>query len=226
MQKVYLHPLPVRIWHWVNATSFLLLILSGLQIRYVGTIDVTSFRTAVRVHNFTGFILIGNFFIWLLFYLNSDKIKAYLPVPAREYFAGAFRQMQYYAYGIFVGDPNPFHVTPYNKFNPLQIVFYQIIMLLLIPIQAATGLMLWDVKRFAAEVNFLGGVRVVDTVHVLIFIFFVFFLQIHIYLATLGHTRLAHIKGMVTGYEEEADAPAEGDDGPVAAAPPAETRRA
>jgi len=37
---------------------------------------------------------------------------------------------------------------------------------------------------------------------VLIFIFFSGFIFMHIYLATLGHTRMAHIKSMITGYEE------------------------
>ena len=34
MKKLYLHPLPVRIWHWINAVSFVVLIVTGLQIRY------------------------------------------------------------------------------------------------------------------------------------------------------------------------------------------------
>ena len=29
MQKLYVDPLPVRIWHWINALGFVLLILSG-----------------------------------------------------------------------------------------------------------------------------------------------------------------------------------------------------
>jgi hypothetical protein len=62
--------------------------------------------------------------------------------------------------------------------------------------------LLWDVKRFAGVIDLLGGIRVVDTVHVLIFIFFVFYMFIHPYLATLGHTPTAHIKAMLTGYEE------------------------
>ncbi len=50
--------------------------------------------------------------------------------------------------------------------------------------------------------------RVIDTVHVLIFIFFVFFVIIHVYLGTLGHTRTAHFKAMLTGYEEVEVVPA------------------
>jgi Ni,Fe-hydrogenase I cytochrome b subunit len=33
MKKIYLHPLPVRIWHWINAICFIILIITGLQIR-------------------------------------------------------------------------------------------------------------------------------------------------------------------------------------------------
>ena len=77
MQRLYIHPLPVRIWHWINAVGFVLMVLTGLQIRYVGLINVVSFRTAVAVHNTVGFVLIANFFVWLGFYLFSDRIKAY-----------------------------------------------------------------------------------------------------------------------------------------------------
>jgi len=39
-------------------------------------------------------------------------------------------------------------------------------------------------------------------VHVLIFITFVFYVLVHVYLGTLGHTRLAKFKSMMTGYED------------------------
>jgi thiosulfate reductase cytochrome b subunit len=62
---------------------------------------------------------------------------------------------------------------------------------------------LWDVQRFAGVVLPMGGVRVADTVHMLLFIFFAAFVPVHAYLATLGHTPLAHFKAMFTGYEDE-----------------------
>jgi thiosulfate reductase cytochrome b subunit len=214
MYRLYIHPLPVRIWHWTNAVGFVLMILTGMQIRYVGLIDVVTFRTAVHVHNFVGSVLIANFFLWLLFYLFSDRIRAYHPeLSLRKHFTGSLRQVYYYAYGIFRGEPNPFHVGVYRKFNPLQSMIYQIIMMLLFPIQIYTGILMWDVQRFSAQVNFFGGVRVIDTVHVLVFIAFVFYILVHVYLGTLGHTRIAHFKSMMTGYEdvdeEEAEAAAE-----------------
>lgn len=203
MNKLYVNPLPVRIWHWINAIGFVLLIVTGLQIRYVGQMNLMSFKAAVQWHNWIGFVLIANFFVWLGFYLFTDKIKVYHPeLSPTRYFRNSFRQIQYYGYGIFRGDPNPHHVSVYRKFNPLQSMMYQIVMMILVPVQFATGVLLWDVARFQTAVDALGGLRVVDTVHVLIFIFFCAFLFVHVYLSSLGHTPSAHFKAMITGYEE------------------------
>jgi Ni/Fe-hydrogenase b-type cytochrome subunit len=211
MQKLYIHPLPVRLWHWINAIGFVVLIATGVQIRYVGQIDFMSFRTAVIAHSWCGFVLTANFFVWLSFYLFSDKIKVYHPeLSPTKYFRATFKQMQFYGYGIFRGDPNPHHVSVYRKFNPLQSNMYQIIMMVLVPVQFFTGILLWDIARFSTMVELFGGLRVVDTVHMLIFIFFSGFIIVHIYLASLGHTPTAHFESMITGYEEVEDAAPEG----------------
>ena len=209
--RLYIHPLPVRFWHWLNAVGFVVMILSALQIRYVGLIDVVSFRTAVLVHNYTGFVLIANFFVWLFYYLFTDRIRAYLPeLDPRKHFLASFRQAYFYGYGIFKGEPNPHHLSVYRKFNALQSMTYQVIVMLLVPIQFYTGILMWDAGRFASQIDFLGGLRVIDTVHVLIFIVFVFYILVHVYLGTLGHTRTAHFKAMMTGYEDvDEEAPAE-----------------
>ncbi|TAK43408.1 MAG: cytochrome B [Betaproteobacteria bacterium] len=208
MHKLYVHPLPVRIWHWINALGFIALILSGVQIRYSDILAVLPFGLAVQLHNAIGFALIGNYFIWLLFYLFTDKIKVYHPDlnPAR-YYRDSLRQAAFYGYGIFKGRPNPHHVSVYRKFNALQSITYQIIMILLVPLQFYTGLLLWDVNGFAGSIELFGGVRMVSTVHVLLFIFFSAFIFIHPYLASLGHTPTAHFKAMITGYEEVEEEP-------------------
>ena len=208
MSKLYVNPLPVRIWHWANAFLFIVLIVTGVQIRYLDLISLFSYRTAVVVHNWVAFALIANYFIWLLFYLFSDRNRAYHPEFNIIKLADkSFKQMKYYGYGMFKGEHSPHHMDPYDKFNPLQRMLYQILMLFLLPLQFATGLLLWDVKRFSAAIDMVGGVRVVDTVHVLIFIFFVFYMCFHPYLATLGHTPTAHIKAMITGYEDVEEEP-------------------
>jgi Ni/Fe-hydrogenase b-type cytochrome subunit len=206
MKQLYIHPLPVRLWHWTNAFGFLLLIGTGIQIRYLDLIQVMSFRTAVVWHNWIGFVLIANFFIWLGFYLFTDKIKVYHPeLSPAKYFRESWRQIQFYGYGIFRGEANPHHPNAYRKFNPLQSMMYQIIMMMLVPLQFFTGLVLWDVTRFASVVDLFGGLRVVDTVHVLLFIVFTGFMIVHVYLGSLGHTPSAHFKAMITGYEDIED---------------------
>ncbi|MEW6161799.1 MAG: cytochrome b/b6 domain-containing protein [Nitrospirota bacterium] len=204
MKRIYLHPIPVRVWHWINAACFILLIITGIQMRYVDYIRLFSFETAVDIHSWTGFILIANYLIWLSFYVFTLKIKIYIPTLNPIKFAKeSITQALFYGYGIFVGNPNPHHPTPDNKFNPMQKVAYLMIMALLIPVQIITGLLLWDPKFFSKFVNLLGGIRIVDTIHVVLFIFFTAFIFVHLYLATLGHTTFAHIKAMFTGYEEE-----------------------
>jgi len=32
MKKIYLHPLPVRIWHWINALRYIFLLSGNLLI--------------------------------------------------------------------------------------------------------------------------------------------------------------------------------------------------
>ena len=207
MTRVYIHPLPVRIWHWINALGFVVLILTGLHIRYADILHVTSFATAVSVHNGVGFALIANYFVWLCFYLFTDKITVYHPeLDPAKYFRDSLRQAMYYGYGIFRGSPNPHHANAYRKFNALQSTMYQVIMIVLVPAQFYTGLLLWDPVAFGGSVGLFGGVRVVATVHVMLFIFFSAFIFGHVYLASLGHTPGAHFKAMLTGYEEVEEA--------------------
>lgn len=204
MKKIYLHPLPVRVWHWVNALSFVILIVTGLQIRYSDILSLMSFETADDLHIIFGFILIGNFFIWLLYYLLSGKITLYIPeLNPRKFIKESIRQARYYMYGIFVGEPNPHHPSLDKKFNLLQQMTYLSIMVMLLPLQLVTGLLMWDMKMFSGVIAIAGGIKIVDTLHVLLFLFFSAFFMVHIYLATLGHTATAHIKAMFTGFEEE-----------------------
>ena len=204
VKKIYIHPLPVRIWHWTNAVGFVLLILTGLQIRYRDLLGLVSFEASVRLHNYVGFALMGSYLLWLFFYLTSDKIKNYQmelqpdEVLHRRHQPGGLLRLRH-----LPRSANPHHASPYTKFNPMQKLTYDLIMLLVVPVQFLSGLLLWDVQRFSGAVALFGGVRTVDTVHVLFFIFFSAFLPVHAYLATLGHTPGAHFKAMFTGYEEE-----------------------
>jgi thiosulfate reductase cytochrome b subunit len=200
-KMMYLHPAPVRIWHWVNAFSFVFLIATGLQIRFAEMVKLMPLEDAIQLHNYIGFIVIGIYGLWVSFYFGTMKIKLYFPNP-RTFVPDALRQLKYYGNGIFKGEPNPHVMTPDNKFNALQQKAYLAIMFVFLPVQMVTGLFLWRVKRFENYIDLLGGIKIISTVHVLLFFFFMAFMIVHCYLATLGHTPTAHFKAMFTGYED------------------------
>jgi thiosulfate reductase cytochrome b subunit len=197
---ILIYPLPVRVWHWINASGFVLLILTGFQIRYAEMLNFMTLPNAIAIHNYVGFAVIANFFIWLTYYLGSGNVKIYIP-DQRNLAGRILKQVQYYGHGIFVGKPNPHIVTPENKFNPLQQLAYLIIMFVFLPAQMMSGLFLWQIKKYEEYINLLGGIKLLDTIHVLLFFFFSSYLLIHCYLATLGHSPLARFKAMFTGYE-------------------------
>jgi len=205
MKRNYLHPLPVRMWHWLNALCFFALIVTGTQIRYRGILNWMSFRTAVDIHNICGFSLIGLFLVWFAYYAGSGMLKVYVPdlLHIGNYMLSSWKQAAYYGYGIFVGKPNPHHATLQHKFNPMQQVAYFSIMFLLLPLQIITGVLLWDLDRFAEIIDASGGIKAVSAAHLLLTVFFTAFLFVHVYLTTLGPTPFTHIKAMITGYEDE-----------------------
>lgn len=208
MTRIYVHPLTVRIWHWVNAVGFVAMILTGLQIRY-RVLEALPLKAVIDGHNMIGFALIVNYGVWLVYYLFSDRITVYHPeLSPRTQYRNMLRQILYYGYGLFKGQPNPHHVSAYRKFNALQSLTYQIVMILLVPLMLYSGVVLWDLTRFAGTVDLLGGPRAVNTLHVGLFIGFVAFLCVHVYLTTLGRTAGAHVRAMLTGYEEVEDTPA------------------
>lgn len=199
---MYVHPAPVRVWHWVNAIGFILLLITGMQIRFAETFTFFTLEDAIYIHNYVGFVVIGVFGLWVSYYFGTMKIKLYIPNP-RTFVRDVVVQAKYYGYGIFVGEKNPHVMTPENKFNAMQKKAYLGLMFVFLPAQMITGLFLWRVKRFEDYITLLGGLKIVDSVHVILFYFFAAFMLVHFYLATLGHTPWAHFKAMLTGFEEE-----------------------
>ena len=58
---IYIYPLPVRVWHWIIASGFVLLILTGFQIRYAEMLNFMTLSNAIALHNYVGFAVIANF---------------------------------------------------------------------------------------------------------------------------------------------------------------------
>jgi thiosulfate reductase cytochrome b subunit len=192
----------VRIWHWLNAVCFALLMATGFQIRYRDLVREIAFETAVRVHNVAAIALLASFALWIIYYVGTGRLGVYVPELRAGSIRAIKRQARYYLWGILAREPNPHVPSPDSKFNPLQQLAYLGVMLFMLPAVIASGVLLWDVDRFARWIDAVGGLKLVSTVHVGVSFALLAFLVGHLYLVTLGHTLFAHVRAMVTGYEE------------------------
>lgn len=202
--KIYITPMPIRIWHWVNALAIVTLCATGAQIRFPEWINLFGpYKGAIRLHNTAGVVASGSFLIWLGYYLfvGRNLLRLYLPT-INDVRTGFVRQAVFYVYYYFKGGKNPHVTSPDNKFNPLQKASYLVMMLFLLPVTIVTGVLLFRVEPIQSLLGVAGGIRLVTGLHYLLASIFTAFLFVHAYLATLGRTPLEHFKPMWTGWEE------------------------
>jgi len=201
--RIVLVSLPIRIWHFVHGICIVLLVLTGIQLRYPDLFPLFgTVRKTVQLHNLFGYIATVDFFLWLGYYLAKRQMTAQYIPKIKDFSEGTLKQAEYYFFRIFLGDPAPFEPSPEAKFNSMQKITYAGIMLFIIPLQIITGILLWDVELFLPVIAVLGGVRIIDALHVILGYVCTSFLIMHLYLATLGHTFFAHFKMIILGYED------------------------
>jgi thiosulfate reductase cytochrome b subunit len=203
-KMVYLQPIPIRVWHWINAFGIITLIISGAQIRFPEHLSILgSYRNAVQVHNVAGIIVAISFSFWFFYYKMVRNKLEKLYVPNEEDIKhGIVRQLLYYCFWYFLGRPSPFHASPEEKFNPMQKSAYLAVMFVLMPLVGLTGILLMNVTPLRVLVLMWGGIKIIDALHFLLACSLLAFLCTHVYLATLGATPLAYFKPMIFGWEE------------------------
>ncbi len=210
MTRVRLHTLPIRVWHWTNAILILFLILTGIQLRAPGLTLFGGYANAVWLHKYAGFLAAGSFLFWLVYNLVSGALWRHY-VPRLSDAKGMPKQAVFYGYHVFHGAASPFNPSPDNKFNPMQKLAYFGMMTLVTPVIVITGFLFSDILYFLPYIEAIGGLRVLDASHVAAAYAFLLYLLIHLYMATLGRSALAHFKAMIVGYEEEEDGSAHED---------------
>jgi len=202
MIRVRLYTLPIRVWHWINAFLIFLLIITAIQLRVPDVAVFAHYGQAVWLHKYAGFCMAASFVFWFCYVLVSGSFRKHYLMRPRD-LKGMLSQAMFYGYGVFRGRKNPFKPSPDNKFNPMQKVAYFTVMALFTPVILITGVLFSDILYFASYINAIGGLRILDALHVVVAYVFLLYLMVHLYMATLGHTILAHTKAMVVGYEEE-----------------------
>ena len=223
-----LHPLPLRIMHWLNALAVLMMIGSGGAIYngqpVIPAIHFPQWLTmggepeiAYRLHGDGGFggALQWHFAaMWLfvingLFYLGygvaTGRFRAkFFPIRPGEVVTELGRALHF--------DLSHSDITIYNA---VQKLLYVGVILALI-IQTVAGLALWKPVQFSNLVWLMGGFQGVRMVHFLGMAAIVAFLTIHVLLALIvPRTLMAMVTG---GPQMTGDEAAVGDVGQTAVA--------
>jgi thiosulfate reductase cytochrome b subunit len=191
-----LHPLPLRIMHWINAIAMLIMISSGWKIYNDDVIlGWLHFPDALTLGHWAQHGLQWHFFgMWILA-LNGIAYVTYGLVTGR------FRRMLFpIRWREFIKDVSDAlhfrlaHDDP-THYNAVQRLLYIGILLVGVLI-VTTGLVLWKPIQFSELTALLGGFQTVRIIHFLCMSAIVLFLIVHVTLALLVPRTLV---AMVTG---------------------------
>ncbi|HYH19871.1 MAG TPA: cytochrome b/b6 domain-containing protein [Azospirillum sp.] len=200
--RIYLLPPWIRIWHWTNALLIITLTITGASVHFADpNLPMVPFELATQIHNIAGLALTAAYVFFVVANIVSGNWWQYVPKP-QGFLTRCLRQMRFYAWGIFRGEPHPYPPTPEANFNALQQIVYWFVMYILMPLLLVTGLVfLWP--EFAPKSVFgMDGLLPVAVLHYLVGLVIVAFMVAHIYLGTTGHTVTSLFRMMVTGWHE------------------------
>ena len=195
MTLIYLYTRYERFWHWFQAVLIMLLLVTGFEVNT--GIGVFGFETAVTVHNYAGLTWLIAFAFFVFWLFTTGEWKQYVPTTKKM-----LAVMRYYAYGIFRGEAHPVPKRKEAKHNPLQRLTYLGLAAALLPVQMATGFLYWGYNSWGDWGLSALTLQIVALVHTAGAFAILSFLVVHLYMTTTGHTVSAHVKAMVTGWEE------------------------
>lgn len=196
----YHYPLSIRLWHGLNALCILALIATGISMYYVDpNRTLIEFSWAVKIHNITGVILSFSYLIFFISNIVTGNRK-YYKMPLKGIAERLIKQGRYYAFGMFKGEKKPYPITEERKFNPLQKLFYVLVMYVGVPLVIISGWGLIFPESVIRAMFGVSGILITSILHVAMGFFISLFLVIHIYVSTIGHTRSANFKSIINGY--------------------------
>ena len=172
------------------------MMITGFEVH--GSYTLIGFQKAVQLHSLAAWTLLTLWAFTIFWQFTTGEWRQYLPSLKN---VGAM--IKYYTVGIFTNAPHPFHKTVVQKHNPLQRLAYLALLAFISPLIWGTGifyLFYGDWAKWGIDQNL--SLEWVATLHVLGAYMITAFFFIHVYLTTTGHTIFAHIKAMITGWEE------------------------
>ncbi|MGB9792036.1 MAG: Ni/Fe-hydrogenase, b-type cytochrome subunit [Thermacetogeniaceae bacterium] len=189
-KMVYRHTLAVRFFHWWNAISIIMLILTGFYIHTpYGFPIFPSMDVARKIHFIFMYAVIAGLVGRLYYAFISGDYKNFK--PRLQDLPNMIKLMKYY---LFLTDELP---DWGEKYNPGQKMMYAGFVPLLI-IQIITGFILYFPTALNHWAYAVGGMHIVRIIHYVVAWIFVYCVAAHIYLDF--SEGIENIVGMITGY--------------------------
>jgi len=208
MSALYLYPRWLRVWHWINALLFLVLMYTGASMHFGEGGWLMPFDLAVTVHNTAGILLTLGWIGFAIGNLTTENGRHYR-IHLSGFVDRLIVQGRYYAQGIFRNEPHPFHVSAGMKFNTLQQLSYLGVMFGLMPLLILSGWAFLFSVSLPETLLGLPSVWLVAMAHLTLAYLLVLFLLVHMYIITTGETVTTNLRAMITGWHRE-DEPSSG----------------
>lgn len=194
--RIYIYKRYERFWHWSQALLIITMMITGFEVH--GSYVLLGFRKAVQLHSVAAWSLLTLWAFTIFWQFTTGEWRQYLPS-----LKNVMAMARYYTLGIFTNAPHPFQKTVVQKHNPLQRLAYLALLAFISPLIWGSGLLYLFYGNWAGlgldRYLSLEAVAVTHTAGAFMITAFFF---IHVYLTTTGHTVFAHIKAMITGWEE------------------------
>ena len=198
MQQILMYSRFERLWHWTQALTVILLLITGFEIH--GTYALLGFETAVDVHTIAAWTLIGIWGLAVFWHMVTGEWRQYIPSSANRVVA----MVKYYAFDIFMGGGHPHHKTRREKLNPMQRLAYLSLHMIILPGAVLTGLLYLFYPSWGSIGLGSWSLVTIALLHTAMAFAMLVFLTVHLYLAlTTSKEPLGYLKAMMTGYENE-----------------------
>jgi thiosulfate reductase cytochrome b subunit len=197
MSRIYLYKRYERFWHWSQAALIIVMMITGFEVH--GTYQWLGFGKAVQIHTLAAWSLLVVWAFTIFWQFTTGEWRQYIPTLKK-----VTEVVRFYAIGIFTGAHHPFHKTVTAKHNPLQRLAYLAFLAVMGPFIWGSGILYlfygkWEALGLTPYLD-LAWVAFFHTVGAFMILSFFF---AHVYMTTTGETWYAHIKSMITGWEEE-----------------------
>jgi len=190
-----IHPLWLRLTHWLNALAVLIMVGSGWQIYNASPLFGFRFAKTITLGGWLGggiewhfaamWLLAANGLLYLLLNLVSGRLwRKFLPLSPRAFFS----DLKAALHGHLT------HADP-RRYNSVQRVAYLFVMVDIL-LLALSGLVLWKSVQFPLLRVLLGGYDVARYVHFFAMAGLVAFVTVHLVMVALvPRTFLTMLRG-------------------------------